>query len=79
MPNPQPEEDAAQWRRRRAIRRVDPFPRDGHLFPDPGRGVARGYPILLRRKLILRVCRLHRKQFSRRPNIYRMGRGGRPS
>ena len=52
MANPQPEEDAAQWRRRRAIRRVDQVPRDDHLLPDPGRGGARGYPILLRRRLM---------------------------
>ena len=52
MANPQPEEDAAQWRRRRAIRRVDQVLRDDHLLPDPGRGGARGYPLLLRRRLM---------------------------
>ena len=48
----QPEEDAAQWRRRSGIERVEGVPRDTHLRPDPSLGGARGYDIILCRMLM---------------------------
>ena len=48
----QPEEDAAQWRRRNGIERVDRAFRDTRFFPDSRRGGTRGHDITPRRMFL---------------------------
>ena len=48
----QPEEDAAQWRRRNGIDRVPRVPRDTQHYPHPGLGGTRGYDIIFRRLMV---------------------------
>ena len=47
----QPEEDAAQMRRRTGVTRVDRVFRDDRHRPHPGGGGSRGYDIILRQML----------------------------